>query len=526
MHEALGGFEQARSDYEYVISSDQADDETMVGALLGLGLLWASRDYTRTRVHYERAIEIARKHTDPSMLARALSRIGNWYSNAGRYSEAREHCDEALLIFRAQDDRRGVAETLDLLGMTCLMGGRFDDSLRFFVEAVALLEEAGDRWTLISSLATIPALSGTYQSAFMKPALPLQQAQVYGDRALSLAQEVAVPAALSYTMWQLSFCVGTQGQCQRALNLAREALEIATGVGHEQWAIAARCALGAIHIDLLDSDRALLHLREARGLAAELNSNAWVSQITALLAYALVGCDELDEAAAIVSDFEPGGLAVGLDSIAQMWVASAALEVADALGDHEVALARAGQMKAAGCDGTLVEHIEGRALLGLDRRDDGRAAFDRAASSARENGQRTSLWRIQADRAALLSQFGEREEARRAANEALAIIDAMAEDLADPALREDFIVKAYSRIPASLRKTSAVPRTGGLTAREYEVAQQVAQGLSNRAIAKRLVLSTRTVETHVANAMSKLGFASRSQLAVWFAERPVIETVP
>jgi non-specific serine/threonine protein kinase len=58
-----------------------------------------------------------------------------------------------------------------------------------------------------------------------------------------------------------------------------------------------------------------------------------------------------------------------------------------------------------------------------------------------------------------------------------------------------------------------------LTPRETEVASLVADGETNRAIAKRLFVSIRTVETHVQNALVKLGLRSRTELAVWFTEQ-------
>ena len=58
---------------------------------------------------------------------------------------------------------------------------------------------------------------------------------------------------------------------------------------------------------------------------------------------------------------------------------------------------------------------------------------------------------------------------------------------------------------------------GPLSAREMEVARLVAEGLPNPAIARRLYLSRPTVASHVAHILTKLGFASRAQIAAWVA---------
>jgi DNA-binding CsgD family transcriptional regulator len=54
-----------------------------------------------------------------------------------------------------------------------------------------------------------------------------------------------------------------------------------------------------------------------------------------------------------------------------------------------------------------------------------------------------------------------------------------------------------------------------LTAREREVLGLLARGASNRSMATALVLSERTVEFHVANAIAKIGVANRTQAATW-----------
>jgi len=62
-----------------------------------------------------------------------------------------------------------------------------------------------------------------------------------------------------------------------------------------------------------------------------------------------------------------------------------------------------------------------------------------------------------------------------------------------------------------------------LTPRELEVAGLIADGLSNKAIAAKLVIAQRTVEAHVEHILDKLGFSSRTQVAAWMVEMSMSE---
>lgn len=67
------------------------------------------------------------------------------------------------------------------------------------------------------------------------------------------------------------------------------------------------------------------------------------------------------------------------------------------------------------------------------------------------------------------------------------------------------------------RGVTTVPKAGGgrLTAREFQVADLIAEGLTNAEIARALHVSVRTVDTHVDHVRTKLGVRARTQIAVW-----------
>jgi DNA-binding NarL/FixJ family response regulator len=107
------------------------------------------------------------------------------------------------------------------------------------------------------------------------------------------------------------------------------------------------------------------------------------------------------------------------------------------------------------------------------------------------------------------------DAARSAATELVASLD-------EPALVAAFHSHVDVVAPPPAERTAgqaAKAAHGGLTRRERDTAALVAHGKSNRAIARSLGISERTVEGYVAATLSKLGFASRSQIAVWAAEQ-------
>jgi DNA-binding NarL/FixJ family response regulator len=89
---------------------------------------------------------------------------------------------------------------------------------------------------------------------------------------------------------------------------------------------------------------------------------------------------------------------------------------------------------------------------------------------------------------------------------------AQGDALLAPSVTRRVIEEFVRRPPASVQ--TIPPEVAELTARELEVLQLVAKGLSNAEIAKELFVSETTVKTHVAHVLTKLGVRDRVQAVV------------
>ena len=75
--------------------------------------------------------------------------------------------------------------------------------------------------------------------------------------------------------------------------------------------------------------------------------------------------------------------------------------------------------------------------------------------------------------------------------------------------------EAAGSLVRSRARATAIGGLDALTAREREVLAQVAEGRSNREIARLLHMSEKTVKTHVSSVLAKLGVADRTQAALY-----------
>jgi DNA-binding CsgD family transcriptional regulator len=118
------------------------------------------------------------------------------------------------------------------------------------------------------------------------------------------------------------------------------------------------------------------------------------------------------------------------------------------------------------------------------------------------------------EQALVLGWYGTEAEQR----EALAILDRMGAAPAAQALRRQMRERGVRAVPRGSR-TSTRRDPLGLTRREAEILALLTKGLRNAAIARRLFVSTKTVDHHVSAILAKLGVPSRAE-AVAMARNP------
>jgi DNA-binding CsgD family transcriptional regulator len=172
----------------------------------------------------------------------------------------------------------------------------------------------------------------------------------------------------------------------------------------------------------------------------------------------------------------------------------------------------------------LAHALYGRGALQRTRRDfeAARGDWTRARTLCEQIGAWALLWRTHAELGQLsLAQHHEAEAAREF-TAARSIVEKLATQMHDESFRESLLRRAAALIPAErvVGSRGAIKvEFGGLTERERTVAALIAQGKSNHEIAEALVVSERTVTTHVSNIFAKLGFTSRAQVASWAGEK-------
>jgi len=507
----------------------------------------AAREAAELGAHREAAAhyETALRHSTTSVPAERASLLDAWSYEihlAERVREAIRAREQALEIWRAVGDRRREGDALRWLSRLSWLEGRKDDAAAYAIEATAVLEPLGACHELAMAYSTRSQLH-----------LLLEEwgpAADWGNRAVAMAEQLNDVEALVHALTNVA-CIDPGTQREKQVRVIRLALEnglhehalrayawvICDAIEERDYATAEHLLDEAlpyaldrdidVFADYLRGWRARMRLEQGRWQESEADATAvlrrdavWtIVRIPALAALGLLHVRRGEAAGrALLDEALERALATGeLQRLAP--VAAARAEASWLDGDAEGVrreVARAYQMAVNSNNrwdiaelscwlhraGTLEQPPP--SLVGP-------FALEVAGdwSAAADAWQRLGC---PYERALALAHGD--PDAQRTALEILDALDARpAAGLVRARMRE----RGVAGIPRGPRQATR-RHPAGLTRRQQEVLELVAQGLSNANIAAHLYLSTRTVDHHVSSILQKLGAVTRAE-AVAVARR-------
>jgi predicted ATPase/DNA-binding SARP family transcriptional activator/DNA-binding CsgD family transcriptional regulator len=440
--------------------------------------LWESEDkawFDRLEKEHDNmraALSWTLEHEETELALRLGGALRWFWRARGYHGEGRRWLEQALSE-EGPASARARADALDGVGWLASEQGEIDRAEAAAKEGLKLCEEAGIGGIIAADFKNLLGerawLRGDYERA----------AELF-EEGLVLHREASNTRGVAWSVCSLANVSSQQGDYERSKKLYEEGIDLARELGGASMLGDLLISLGYEYLLEGDHERATALSEEAAqlyrergsrsGLRYALDTLGWAAvlredhaQAKALHEESLVLCEEMGDK--VMGQGSLGGLACSAASKGEAQRAARLFGAAQALRE------------AAGYRQTPRERALGEPYLASARSRLNEAAWETAFAE----GQAMS--------------FGE------AVEYALST-----EVLSRPA-------------PSAPEEPSTGSPQADLTRREREVAALVAQGLTNRQIAKELVLSERTVENHVANLLKKLELRSREQVAASMSER-------
>ena len=372
-------------------------------------------------------------------------------------------------MFQALGDLRGKATSLWMLGYVASMRSNGVKAHTLEEEALALFREVNDSWGIIASLERLAsiALDDSYTQAY-----------TFSEESLLLARKVGDIWSVARALQMMGFASYFHGDFARAQPLLEECLTVSQQVGDKRTRTYALILLGYIALWSGDYDKARSLLNEGIEISKSLgDQRGMVWGITGLGAVAL----EKEDYAAARACYEQSLAILGKLGYKHTSFVALCLE---------------------GLAGVVI--AQGHAIWA--------ARLWGAAEAIREDYAtpvppvvRHSYNRVMTT---IRTQLGE-DVFDRGRAEGKAMTPEQVLGVQGQTVEPGWMVPVP--LPTSLtKKTPAYTDPNGLTIREIEVLRLVAQGRTDKQIADQLVISPRTVNSHLTSIYRKIQVTSRS----------------
>lgn len=449
----------------------------------------------------DEAVEIHRRRGDLAREGAALHMRCRLLGCIGRAHEAFDTVQEAVRVLERVEPGPALARSYcTLAGLWGLFEERAK-TIEWGCKAIALAERIGDKTALVRALGTVGVaelLSGS------------SAGQAKLERSLELSRQAWLGSDAGNIYINFSCCLIHAGRWSEAMGLIERGIEYTSKLGLEAWL---KCLVG---------ERALVELALGRWDAAAATAASILDgprdqiiepRTDALLALGLVRARRGDPAAWQLLD-EAWERAVGADDLQFLGpIAVARAEAAwlegrpEAIGEltehaYDVACSRsepryAGELAVWRMRAALPveppDNIPDRFRLQLDGEPEAAAELLKA-----ERADYDAAVALVPSSDGRLLRAAHQQLQTLGANPAAAILARRLRELGE---------RSLPRGPRGATRENPA----GLTNRELEVLPLLAQGLRNADIAKRLVVSPKTVDHHVSSILRKLGVTNRGQ---------------
>jgi predicted ATPase/DNA-binding NarL/FixJ family response regulator len=394
----------------------------------------------------------------------------------GDVTKARTLLEESMALYQERGDRRGYAHALQLFAGVYEIQGDYITARTLDEQGVDLCRALGDDWKVAFGLNDLARVTWAMGDA--------EAAATLWQECIALCRKIGERWALPRPLSALASLLFAQGDYVQTLKLAQEGLAIAQEMG-DMEILMNLLALQAEVLTRQDDVQAVHLAQEGLASARDMGDQDSISIFLRLMGDIAQNQGNLKQA----TDYYHESLTLALKS-------------------------------------ARMKELVGRCLIELAKIAKTEKRFQRAARlfGAAEPWLNVNISMFPIERAAYASEVAEVQACL--GDESFAAV--WTEGRTMPTEQAVAVPETFVTSPplpdhpkvASLSKVPGYP--AGLTAREVEVLRLVTQGLTDVQIAERLVISPRTVTTHLTFIYNKLGVPSRTAATRFAVEHGLV----
>ncbi len=481
-----------------------------------LGRFWLIGGYlSEGRRWLEATLGLAQANEHKLARAKAFYSAGVLVSYLGDYVIAHSLVEESVVYYRELGNERGLAESLSSLGWISYQRSATTTAKTIVEESVVHAQNTGDKWVLAEALqwlGTFMFRQNDFEQArhFLKESVVLYrkqedirglshalttlvyteisegkvlQATTYAQESISLARKSGSKPDIAQALIALAYAKSFENEYMSAIALTQEALVLVREMGDKRTIARALCVLGDMTLAQGNVIQAAALLEESLSLMQE-----WDSKLDiAVVLYVLGDIRRLQGDFIQARACHKEGLALAREVKSNVYIGW------HIIGLARVAVAEAQFVQATHLFGTVETWLDVNIAMDPVQRAD----YERTIESVRTQLGETVF-------ASALA------EGRTMTPEQLLTAQNQSPSLESAPTPSKPILAVKSPLPPIYPDE--------LTEREAEVLRLVAQGLTDAQIAKQLVISPRTVNSHLTSIYRKIQVSSRIAAAHYARE--------